>query len=220
MRTAIAAGLPLNDVCIHGVYPPLHFLAHEWNSTPAFIQLLIDSGAQVNLPIPSGDRIGETPLMLAADAGRQDIVNVLLAAGADVHATNRLGSTALDEAAKGGGRKNHTAVFRELLAAGAKPVAQTLLFAAWNGNETIIQLILDAGVDPNAPSRLGLPLQWAVGMDRIKHVKLLLNAGADPALHPPTSFGQFSGKSALELADEKQNPAMLALLNARHEQTE
>src|SRR5262249_52992064 len=97
-----------------------------------------------------------------------------------------------------------------LLAAGAKPDAQTLLYAAQGGNPEIAQLILDAGVGPNEPSRLGLPLVWAFATPgRLRIAEVLLRAGADPDLRATT--GQFAGLSARALARSKGKDAAALL---------
>lgn len=61
------------------------------------------------------DDNGNTPLIVAAGAGHDDIVATLLAAKADLKAKNDLGKTALDMAIAGG----HDECVRVLKAAGA-----------------------------------------------------------------------------------------------------
>jgi ankyrin repeat protein len=218
LREAVSEGLPLNEACLYETYTPLQHVAYRTNE-PSLLAALIEAGADVNIRMPEDcPTAGHTALMLAAAKGRLALVNVLLGAGADVHVTDQLGSNALGEAARGGGTESHTAVVRELLATGARPDAQTLLYAAWNGNPEIVGLLLAAGVGPNEPSRLGLPLQWAVGMGQFANAEVLLGAGADPTLHPPTNYGHFSAQSALELARESGNPAVLTMLTAQERQ--
>lgn len=69
---------------------------------PAVIKTLLDAGAEVNV----ADIRGFTPLMLAIGTDRQNPENVklLLAHGADTHAKNLDGETALDWARKIGAR--------------------------------------------------------------------------------------------------------------------
>ncbi len=74
------------------------------------MRLLHLAGANINSR--SNDSM---PLFIAAGEGRSDIVRYLLAEGADVNARERLGDTALTEAAYYG----HTTLVQELLAHGA-----------------------------------------------------------------------------------------------------
>jgi Ankyrin repeats (many copies)/Ankyrin repeat len=102
---------------------------------------------------------GDTALHLAAAAYRQEIARQLLALGASVDATNRLGAKPLHYAADGvpGSR-------------GWDPRAQAA---------TIVCLI-EAGADPNASDRGGAtPLHRAVRTRCSAAVKALLEGGAD-----------------------------------------
>ena len=215
LRDAVAAGLPLDDPCLHGAYTPLQYVALT-GSQAALVKALIGAGADVNVRMPpKSSDAGHTALMLAAAHGRTAHVRLLLEAGADVHVADALGSTAVSEAAKGrakGGTKAHTAVVRLLLDAGARPDAQTLQYAAWSGNPDIVQLVLDAGVDPNEPARLGLPLVWAFATKgQLGNAEVLLRAGADPDRSAAT--GQFAGFTARGMA-RGGGKAAVALLAA------
>jgi hypothetical protein len=103
---------------------------------------------------------GDTALHIAAAAYRPDIVSGLIAAGADVHATNRHGDEALHAASVG--------------APGSitwNPPAQAA---------TIVSLI-DAGADPNTVNKRGVsPLHVAVRTRCAAAVRTLLEHGADP----------------------------------------
>ena len=80
--------------------------AYKWKSdclgmactkrNPALVRFLLEHGAKVNVAIDSGN----TPLMLAAWHGPREVVEMLLAAGADRSAANKEGQTALDFATK------------------------------------------------------------------------------------------------------------------------
>jgi len=71
-------------------------------ASPELVKTLIDAGAGVNV----ADVRGMTPLMLAVATDRQNInvVRLLIARGADVNAKSIAGETALDWAAKTGGK--------------------------------------------------------------------------------------------------------------------
>jgi ankyrin repeat protein len=60
------------------------------NTEPELVALLLKAGADSN----SADRAGRTPLMFAAAQGRLELVQVLLAGGADVEAKAANGKTA------------------------------------------------------------------------------------------------------------------------------
>jgi len=93
----------------------------------------------------------------AAWDGRTAVVELLLAAGADVDAKDEDGWTALHDAAWGG----HAAVAELLLAAGADVNAQdndgwiALHDAARNGHSAVVELLLEAGADVNAKNKNG-----------------------------------------------------------------
>jgi len=104
---------------------------------------------------------GDTALHIAAAAYQTEIVQLLITAGADVHARNRLGDQPLHSAAVG------------------NPGSRT-----WNPPAqaaTIISLI-EAGADPNAIDKIGVaPLHRAVRTRCAAAVRTLLEHGADPA---------------------------------------
>ncbi len=97
---------------------------------------------------------GFTPLGLAAFFGHRDIVDVLLAHGADVNAVSRnaTGYTALTGAVAHG----HREIAAALLAAGANVNHRyvqgysPLHEAAANNDPQMVKLLLDHGGDPNA----------------------------------------------------------------------
>jgi cell wall assembly regulator SMI1 len=212
MREAIALGMPLNETCLYDAYTPLHY-ATSSNAKPAVVAALIEAGADLDVRA-AGSHAGQTALMLAAHEGGLEVVKLLLEAGADLHAQDPHGATALGHAATGGSTDTHTRVVRELLGAGAKVDAQSLLYAACWGSLEMVRLLLAAGVGANEPSRLGLPLQWAVGDGRTEIVEELLRAGADPNRRPPTTFGQYQGKSPLEIARAKNGAKLVTMLEA------
>lgn len=75
--------------------------------------MLIGKGALVN---SRESRNGATPLMVAAFEGHEDVVRILLEAGADVNAKDAEGNTALSLATTRG----HQDVIKLLKAKGAK----------------------------------------------------------------------------------------------------
>ena len=103
---------------------------------------------------------GDTALHIAAAAYQADIVRKLIAAGANVHAKNRMGDQALHAAAVG------------------LPGSPT-----WNppAQAATIVCLIEAGADPNAANKSGVaPLHRAVRTRCATAVRTLLDCGADP----------------------------------------
>jgi ankyrin repeat protein len=158
------------------------------------ISLLLASGARLADEVPST----EAPLMAAARAGSAKAVKVLLDAGADPNGTDPLDKqTALMWATAEG----HLDIVSVLLAAGADPNLQArvstltarknadfpsggfaaLHWAARNGDEAMIRLLLDNGADINTKNGDGsTPMMLAIVNDRFDIAALLLELGADP----------------------------------------
>jgi len=107
--------------------------------------------------------VGDTPLHLAAAGYRVDIVELLLAAGADPNAaTNHRHSGPLHYAAD-----------------------TCLTSPAWSARQQLetIRSLLDAGAKINAPDKNGAtPLHRAVRTRGAEAVRFLLKAGSDPSL--------------------------------------
>lgn len=140
---------------------------------PAIEQLLSQNARNVNLAAPDG----KTALMLGAGAARADLVRALLAAGADVNATNVRGGTALMYAATQG----ETEIVAALLSRGAAVNARAendwtaVTLAAATGQAAVVRQLLDAGADANIADIYGwTPLMRAVDSDRSEVVRVLL----------------------------------------------
>ena len=128
---------------------------------------------------------GTTALHEAAESGDLARTRALIAAGADLEATTRLGAyTPLHLAAAAGQGET----VRALLDAGADPNATTatgdvmaLHFAAAAGSVEAVRALLDAGASVDArESQSGqTPLIFAVAKNRTEAVRALLDAGAD-----------------------------------------
>ena len=88
-RVLLQAGATVAVTTRIGDFTPLLMAAR--NGSAAIIELLADSGSDVNAP----NTVGTTPLMLAAAAGKPDAVKVLLDRGAEVEAKDTInGQTA------------------------------------------------------------------------------------------------------------------------------
>ncbi|KAI1410258.1 ankyrin [Hypoxylon sp. FL1857] len=114
------------------------------------INLLIERGAKVNYETPIS-RI--TPLMLAIQSRRQDIVKSLLLADADVDVTDATGRSPLSMASAIGGDLAIT-IMSNLLAAGASKNDGSLHNAARELNLPAMQVLVEYRHDPDFPSPL------------------------------------------------------------------
>ena len=127
---------------------PLHLVAYKWLAGGKHLyvlRLLLGAGADVD----KQDRIGSTPLYIAAARGQNHLCKLLLEAGADKDKEDEDGNTPLLMAARNG----HEPVVARLLEAGADMDkatcggAKPLLIAAENGHEPVVARLLEAGAD-------------------------------------------------------------------------
>ena len=149
----------------------------------AAVRALLAKGADVNAA--PGD--GMTALHGAAERGQQNVVTLLLGAGAQASAVTRLGGyQPLHLAARGG----HADVVTALLAANAEATAPTttgataLHFAAAAGSAPAASALIDAGaaVDAREPQWGQTPLMFAAAAGRTDVVRVLAARGADLSL--------------------------------------
>lgn len=149
------------------------------------VQALLAGGADPNRA--QGD--GTTALHMAALEGHAEVVDLLLAAGAEVGGTTRIGAyTPLHLASQGG----HGAVVSALLAKGADATLATTnsgatplhLAARVVAGEDAVAALLEHGADVNArEGSVGqTPLMFAAAYGRTPSIQVLLEHGADPNL--------------------------------------
>ena len=138
--------------------------------SPKVIQVLLDS-PRTNVELRNAK--DESPLMLAALKGQQDLVTRLIARDADV---NKPGWTPLHYAATNG----HVAIMKQLLEHYAFIDAQSpngttpLMMAAMYGSSAAVQLLLDEGADTSMKNQLGMTaLDFAQKANRTDAVRLL-----------------------------------------------
>ncbi len=231
VRTLLDAGRMDVDTPEPDGTTALHWAAHR--DDPAIVELLIGAGADVNLtndygvtPLslactnrsaevvarlldagadPEARTEGETALMTAARTGSVDVVQLLIAHGADLGATELAsGQTLLMTAAA----EMHPSLVRLLLARGADVHARSvvgftpLLFAVRAGDLESVRLLIGAGASANErlPAPRGAPgaagagdddeddgwprgttaLVLAIGNAHYELARYLLEQGADP----------------------------------------
>ena len=141
--------------------------------------LVADRAVDVNLAEPDG----ATALHWAVHRSDAELVDLLIAAGADVTATNRYGVQPISLAAENG----NAVILAALLDAGADPNATlpegetVLMTAARTGDAASIRTLLVRGADPNARDRFRgqTALMWAAARNNADAVHALAELGAD-----------------------------------------
>jgi len=155
------------------------------------VKAIIDHGATLDVPLTRpltvrsgmdfGDNTlgdGATPMMRAARAGDHEVIRLLLAKGANPRLTTKGGSNALMFAAGIGYRDKNTRgsesdaleTVKVMMGAGldlkqTNTIGENALHgAALRGADTIVQFLIDQGMDVNATSKQGYtPLDVAMG---------------------------------------------------------
>ena len=189
-------------------WTPLHIACHCGFAVLA--RILLNYGADKERLTTTGETPDQantfTPMMLAADSGASDVIQVLIEHNCSALAPGSDGWTPLHCASKNG----YCDAIRVLLKAGAKinePQAdgQTPLFlSSWYGKLDSTRLLLDSGASINTTEANGrTPLYAACQEQQVKIVQLLLERGADATIHPPGL------RSITELVKWLANPELI-----------
>lgn len=143
----------------------------------ALAEQLLDKGASVQ----ARNRGGNTALLVAAESGQDEALELLEARGADLEQRNLDGASALLLAAM----SNERGIVTYLLDAGLDPNAANkhglvpLIAAAFNGNGRMLDALLAAGADPAAADGSGKSaIVYAAGRGYTAIVKRLLEVEA------------------------------------------
>ena len=178
LRLLIAAGADVNKGLDVPGYTSTPLAEAVWTRDTDSVRTLLEAGANANPP-------GNSYLSLATARGDARVLQMLLAAGADVNTPNQEGHYALGSAADHG-KANHV---RILLEAGADVNAvdgngdTALLQAARTKNPESLQILLAAGAQVNIVNKKGeTALMRAAFVGNVPHVAALLAAGADKTL--------------------------------------
>lgn len=151
IRSALAAGANPNIRGLDGERPLTLVARHARGSQ--IVKVLLEHGARVEFM----NQVGQSPLMVAAAAGRHANARLLLKAGADVNRINRKRETAL----------TYAVVWRRLklvdllLQHGADaelpppPDWSPLMHAAFEGDLRIVAFLLRSGARPNRKDGYG-----------------------------------------------------------------
>ncbi|KAK3353364.1 hypothetical protein B0T25DRAFT_590950 [Lasiosphaeria hispida] len=177
----------------------------------AIIELLIERGAKVNFETCLSKT---TPLMLAIQAKRPDLVGTLILAGAEVDVADITGNTPMTMATKIGGDLG-TSMMTKILAADPSKNDGSLHNAARELNLKTLHVLIDFGHDLDFPSTLhggrsalgelclnaahAGPLLPAQEKQMEKAMTLLIEKGTDLTI-------QSDGKSVLILALSSADP--------------
>jgi ankyrin repeat protein len=183
------------------------------NGHSDILKILFDKGLGEDL-INSGDSEGDTPLHIAVSFGKKSEARLLLENGALADKKNKSRDTVLHVAIMDG----QTELGKLLLESYGADVKlrgwegySALHYAADNGCQDFIPLLLSAGADPNALDDVSeTPLHLAARNNKIDFVKILLEAA--PTLDP--AHKNKSGRTPLlDAASEGNNEVVKLLLN-------
>ena len=169
------------------------------------------SSAEIKNAIEQRDKKGNSALHFASKNGNVKIVNLLILAGADIHAENEANQTPLHQACQ----RNQKEIVQVLLTKGANPNIfsnsgkNALHTACYSDFDEIVELLLKSGAveNVNLADKLGAtPLSLACIRKNRRILELLIQAKAD--VNQPNK----SGALPLHLTCIIQSPEIAKLL--------
>jgi len=173
--------LIFSSVLAHSQTVDQDFLQAVQDRDFAKVESLLSKGANVNAQEPIN---GHFALQYAINWPDARLVKLLLDKGANVNLADKIGYTALTDAARGRGTE-YVRIVSLLLDHGADVRASNdaSVFSAATGGETeILRMLLAKGAPLNAKEKnrdSDTVLMVASGSDSLRSIELLLNAGAD-----------------------------------------
>lgn len=209
---SISPLLLLLSICVYAETVDEHLVEAVTRGDVGIISTLLKQGADVNYQNPGGS----TPLFVATNKNKTDVVRLLLERGADPNIHPKQNSPLTRAVGR------DTEIVRLLLAAGADPNFETgptihhtpLGLAASSRTETFatlkerghyhgffpnisetVKLLIAAGADIDHKDNWGrTPLRIAVGANSVDVVRVLLKAGADVhARNPSPKMRKYTG---------------------------
>ena len=149
------------------------------------VRLLVDAGADAG----ARDDTGMTPIRYAVRHGRDDVVALLRAAGADPAVVSDE-DRRISAVVRGEARTAAPAVGARASSAAAFEDRDLLAVAACRNDAPLVRRILAAGADPNAlvgGTEALPPLHWACWRGQLDAARALLDTGAD--VHRRNRYG-------------------------------
>ncbi len=121
--------------------------------TKSQVEMILKDGVEINVR----DSEGNSPLILAAFAGRDEVATYLVEKGADIEARNNLGMTALMAASSKGQLKVVKVLLNSPLQLDAKDSSgnSALMLAAGSKNSNVVKLLVTKNIDINASNAKG-----------------------------------------------------------------